>query len=129
MRIKLFLAYLMATLCGCSSSAQDKLLDQEVLAVIAKPSRQVNEEIQAAVASLLGQKELVIAANAFTKDSSISVERLAHQTVNGQLINGRVTEQPLLINLVKKGKQCFVKNALTGGKIELKHAKCLKLIE
>lgn len=128
MKTKLSLACLLLALGGCSSSAEDELDNQEVSAIISKPSRQVSEEIQVAIASLLEQNEVVIAANVFTKDSSLTIERVAHQTSSGQLINGRVTEQPLLIELVKKGQQCFVKNVLTGKEVALKYTQCRELV-
>ncbi len=129
MKIKLSLVCLILALLGCVSSAEDQRVKQEVSAVVAEPSRQTNEEIQVAIASLLGQKEVVISANAFTKDSRLTIERLSHQTANGQLINGRVTEHPLLIELVKKGQQCLVKNVLTGKVVALKYTRCRALVE
>ena len=125
MKTKLPLACLILAISACSNSVP---VEQEVSAVVSAPSHQVSEEIEVAIANLLGQKEVVIAANAFTKDSILTIERFAHQTANGQLINGRVTEQPLLIALVKKGQQCFVKNVQTGDVVALKYTKCRKLI-
>lgn len=124
MKSNLSLACLLLVTCGCTLFAQDQLSNQEHAAIIVNPSKQSNDEIATAIAKLLGQKKVLLAASAFTKNSSITIARAAHQTSAGQLINGRITEQPLLILLVKKGQQCFVKNALTGEKLALKVSKC-----
>jgi len=105
---------------GCSLQAKNIANP----AVIAKPSTQSNIELQVAIASLLGQKQVLIAKSAFTKSSSLTIERVPYSSQNGQLINGRVTEKPMLFRLVIRDGQCIVQNAESEEERVLPVTKC-----
>jgi len=107
-------------ICGCSSQAENIAIP----AVISEPSASSNTELQGAIASLLGKKQVLIASDAFTKNNSLTIERVAHSAQNGQLINGRVTEKPSSFRLVIRGEKCFVQNTESEEERVLEVTKC-----
>ncbi|MCJ8319184.1 MAG: hypothetical protein MJK12_06100 [Colwellia sp.] len=112
--------FIACAVCGCSSQAKNRALS----AVITEPSEASNIELQDAIASLVGQKQILIAKDAFTQNNSLTIERMAHRAQNGQLINGRVIEKPQLFYLVIRDGQCIVKNSESNEEKILQVTKC-----
>lgn len=95
-----------------------------VPAVLTETNKAVLDELETEIASLVNQEGLVLSSDIFTKNSVITLNNRAHILSNGQLVNGRVVNKPLQIQLVTINEQCFVKNLATQVKRPLRLTGC-----
>ncbi|NQY37485.1 MAG: hypothetical protein HRT37_21495 [Alteromonadaceae bacterium] len=132
MKVNILVAVLLLMLIwcgfGCSIQAQEKPFTEvtatEVPALVSHFSDESHVEIQNTIAILLKQKQVLIADNAFTDSSYISLERAAHKTDSGQLIMGKSMELPFNLQLVIKGDSCFIKDENSGKSLALSITQC-----
>lgn len=118
MKLILWGAAITLALFGCTISTET----QKVPAVISLTES--HDEIQQLIIQLSGNQQVLLADSAFTKHSDLTVERKLHTTVNGQLLNGRVTEKPILFHLFIEDEQCFIENTGSGEQALLKVTEC-----
>ncbi|MCG9754048.1 hypothetical protein L1D40_02260 [Shewanella insulae] len=110
--IRIILGVMPLTLLGCSLQAQDAALPAPVPApvpaIISEPSAESLTELEAAIAKLLQIDKVTLAADAFTQNSRLVLERHPHRDPNGQLLMGRSFELPQIVQLWISGDECFV---------------------
>jgi hypothetical protein len=106
---------------GCAtSSAAD-----EQPAVIVQVSAKSHADLQDAIHSALGDREVILAEDALTQESGLSVEPVRLRDADGRLAQGREMRAPENFLLVKKGRHCVLIHERTGGRFDLAHTQCI----
>lgn len=116
---------LLLLIAGCSLQAQDLRVNEASPALLSNSSTESIAELQVAIASLLKVEEVLIADDAFTQSSRLSLSRAPHTDPNGQLIMGRNFEMPDMIQLLVQGEQCFVYHEESDQHRSLALSKCI----
>lgn len=80
-------------------------------------------DIAQAVAAALG-KEVLIADDALTTSSVLTIERRTPRTMEGRVGTGRVVDPPEVFQLVLDGGRCVLVHLRTGESYPLKNARC-----
>jgi len=125
MKIKTLIAFCLFSIVGCTQLSQQQATASEALpAIITSPSVEATAELQTVIAKLLAQSKVLLASDAFSQSSLLTLERAAHKSADGQLIMGRTTEQPWQLQLVKKADSCFVKEVASEMLVPLEMLKC-----
>ena len=124
MKIKCLLIFLLLSIYGCALSA-DETKNVEQPALLVNPSTESIQELQKLTATLFAKKHILLADNAFTKNSELAIERFPHKSKEGHLIMGRVLEAPLILQLIKKDGVCFLKNKLSGSMLPFTTGQCV----
>ncbi|ABO24583.1 hypothetical protein SHLO109777_05670 [Shewanella loihica] len=109
--VRIMLGVMPLTLLGCSLQAQDATLPNPVPAIVSEPSAESLAELENAIAKLLQMEKVTLAADAFTRNSRLALERNPHRDPNGQLLMGRNFELPKIVQLWISGDECFVADA------------------
>ncbi|MCG9747229.1 hypothetical protein [Shewanella sp. Isolate8] len=113
--IRIMVSTMPLALLGCSLQAQDAALPDPVpapmAAIISEPSAESLAELENAIAKLLKMNKVTLAADAFTQNSRLALERTPHTDPNGQLLMGRSFELPQIVQLWISGDKCFVTDA------------------
>lgn len=104
---------------ACASMAQD-----DVPAVIVDSNERGRAELVRVVGEALGNPDVLIAEDALTRESSLSIERKPARDATGQRLSGRDYERPERFDLVKQGAQCVLVQASTSRRFELKNVRC-----
>ncbi|GGB72095.1 hypothetical protein K8B83_04595 [Shewanella inventionis] len=108
---------------GCVATASEVNTSPQA-ATITNPNEQTHDELQQAIASLLGASSVVISDNAFVQYSQEVIERKQHKDANGLLIMGRSTEIPDAIQLLKQGDACLLRHVQSTKTITLSQVHC-----
>jgi hypothetical protein len=87
-------------------------------------SDQVGEELQDTISLMLGTR-VTIASNTLTTSSTFAYARAPRINAQGQLLQGRVIEQPQIFKLMKIGNACWLEHTNSGKKIKLHQAQCI----
>ncbi|QDF74670.1 MULTISPECIES: hypothetical protein [Shewanella] len=110
--VRIMIGLMPLTLLGCSLQAQDAALPDPVPApvpaIVSEPSAESLTELENAIAKLLQMEKVTLAADAFTQNSRLALERSPHTDPNGQLLMGRNFELPQIVQLWISGDKCFV---------------------
>ncbi|MCL2908779.1 hypothetical protein [Shewanella aquimarina] len=109
--IRIMVSTMPLALMGCSLQAQDAALPEPVPAIVSEPSAESLAELENAIAKLLQMNKVTLAADAFTQNSRLALERTPHTDPNGQLLMGRSFELPQIVQLWISGDKCFVADA------------------
>ena len=124
MKAKHLLIFSLLSLYGCALSA-DEQTSAEQPALLITPSNESLLELQAVAATLLVSKDILLAEDAFTKHSELSIERIPHKSKDGQLIMGRSVDMPYTLQLIKKNEECFLKDISSGKILALTISECV----
>ena len=125
MKFKTLLVFCFMGTAGCTFTSQQQAIASEALpAIISSPSNESTAELQKVIASLLAHNKILLASDAFSQSSFLTLERTAHKSANGQLIMGRTTEKPWQLQLVKKADTCYIKEVVSEKVIPLKITQC-----
>lgn len=125
MKFQTLLVFCLLGTAGCTLTSQREAVANEALpAIITSPSNETTTELQTVVASLLSQNKVLLASDAFSQSSFLTLERAAHKSANGQLIMGRTAEKPWQLQLVKKADTCYIKEVASEKLLPLKMSQC-----
>lgn len=80
-------------------------------------------DIEQAVTAALG-KDVLIADDALTKSSLLTIERRIPRTIEGRIGSGRILDPPETFQLVLEGDQCILVHDRTGESYPLENARC-----
>lgn len=80
----------------------------DVPAVITGPDDKSRADLKAALAASFGGLDVVIADDALTQTSLLTIERGPHRTINNPSPGGRILADPFRFRLVKSGKDCVL---------------------
>ena len=80
-------------------------------------------DVRQAVAAALG-KDVLIADDALTKSSLLTIERRIPRTLDGRVASGRILDPPETFRLVLEGDHCVLVHDRTGASYPLEHARC-----
>ena len=80
-------------------------------------------DIQQAVTAALG-KDVLVADDALTKSSLLTIDRRVTKTMEGRVGSGRILDPPETFQLVLEGDQCVLVHDRTGKAYPLENARC-----
>ena len=80
----------------------------DVPAVITGPDDNSRADLKAALAASFGGLDVVIADDALTQTSLLTIERGPHRTINNPSPGGRILADPFRFRLVKSGEDCIL---------------------
>ena len=80
----------------------------DVPAVITGPDDNSRADLKAALAASFGGLDVVIADDALTQTSLLTIERGPHRTINNPSPGGRILADPFRFRLVRSGKDCVL---------------------
>lgn len=88
----------------------------------------VNAEQKASIAEVISQwfggTEVTIADDVFTRASTLSIERKAHNDKRGLPIDGRHNNPAFTFSLLKRGDSCVLRNNQTGDEQSIEGLLC-----
>jgi len=91
-----------------SAGCQTMNASADVPAVITDPDEASHSALKAALADSFGGLDVVIADDALTKSSLLTIERGPHRTINNPSPDGRIITEPFRFRLVKNGGECVL---------------------
>lgn len=101
---------------------------QDVPAVIIAPDAQSRAELQHAVSAALDRTAVILAEDALTRDSRLTIERArlydARTGIAQGRAQGRETRMPEQFRLVKSGQDCVLIHERSGRRIPLASTQC-----
>jgi hypothetical protein len=106
------------------AACQSSTVPLETTAVLVAPTAQVQQQLSAAVAKMLGIANVTLADNALIASSYLAIERVPRTDASGQLLQGRVLEKPNTFRLLIKGQACWLEHVNTGKRMLLVDARC-----
>lgn len=120
MRMKIFIAGTVILMSACVSSQAEP----DAPAVITQPSAESRAELLAAVTSALGIANVLLADDALTKTSTLTIERSRVRDANGRQLSGRDLDKPEQFQLVKHGARCVLIHRSSAKRFELPKTTC-----
>ena len=114
----LAMAVLTPVACGTLSA-------QEQPAVIASPTAQTRAELVRVVSAAMNGQPVMLADDALTRDSVLTIERRTPPGPQGRAATGRTLEAPEQFKLVLRGTRCVLVRAADGREWELEEARCV----
>ena len=111
-------ATLLTVACNSLSAADD------VPAVISQPSAASRTELLDVVTGALGGAQILLADDALTASSLLTIERNPPGDLQGRQFTGRLIERPVQFNLVKNGSECILEERSTGKRWHLTQTSC-----
>jgi len=125
MKFQTLLVFCLLGTTGCTLTSQKQAIAHEALpAIITSPSNETTAELQKVIASLLAQNKVLLASDAFSQSSFLTLERAAHKSADGQLIMGRTIEKPWQLQLIKLADTCYIKEVISEKLLPLKTSQC-----
>ena len=91
-------------------------------AAVMDPTPAGHADIEQAVAAALGA-EVLIADDALTTSSILTIERRAPRTIEGRVGTGRILDRPETFRLVLDGDQCVLVHRRTSATYPLENAR------
>lgn len=101
------------------------LVAQEQPAVIAAHTERSRAELANAAAAAFGGQPVLLADDALTRESVLTLERATPPGPQGRAATGRTLEMPARLNLVLRGTRCFLVRETDGREWELSEARCV----
>ena len=92
-------------------------------AVVVSPSDASRASLQQAVSTAL-TRPVTLADDAFTRDSTLVIERAATEDPTGRRIEARERGMPQKFHLVKRGEMCVLIHDDSGRESQLSHVIC-----
>jgi len=80
--------------------------------------------LQVAVKRTLGT-EVLLADDAFTKSSVLTIEQNQPGTLQNPVPQGRVTDMPVQLRLLKRGNDCYLIDARNQSEFRLANTRCV----
>ncbi len=121
-QLQIAIALGVITACTTSPAAKD------LPAIIVRPDARSRAELQAAVSKALNRTSVILAEDALTHNSSLSIEPVRLRDRQGSLAQGRAqgreTRMPEQFHLLKSGHHCVLVHESTGQRTELANTKC-----
>ena len=105
------------------SSCQTVASDEDQRARLIDPDEAVRAELQHAVNSAFGT-DVLLADDALTESSTLTVENRQPATMDNQRPQGRVYDMPVQLVLVMRGEQCYLIDTRTERRFLLESATC-----
>lgn len=102
-------------------------LNEERAARLVAPDAAVRTELRAVVAAALGQDDVMLAADALTRDSVLLLERVPREGPAGTRLPGRELDEPERFVLLRVGGECVLEHVRTGRRWVLRDARCAAL--
>lgn len=91
-----------------SAGCQTMNASADVPAVITEPNEASHAAIKAALAASFGGRDVIIADDALTQTSLLTIERGPHRTINNPSPDGRIITEPFRFRLVMSGQDCVL---------------------
>lgn len=91
-----------------SAGCQTMNASADVPAVITEPDEASHAAIKAALAASFGGQDVLIADDALTQTSLLTIERGPHRTINNPSPDGRILTEPFRFRLVRSGQDCVL---------------------
>jgi hypothetical protein len=107
-------------LCGACQTVN---ADYDQPARIVKPDAESRAAVQAAVNEALGA-EVMLADDALTGSSMLTIERWPAGTMDNPVPQGRILEKPIQFKLVKNGDECILVRQQDGSRYPLADTEC-----
>lgn len=120
MRAQLSIALATWALAACQSTA----LRSDQAAWIASPSPAARAELAQAIRTLLGEREILIAENAFTSSHILVLEPAIREQLQGRVL-GRNLDRPERLELMLRDRRCYLVHAVSGEHVRLREARCI----
>jgi hypothetical protein len=92
----------------CLAGCQTMQAETDVPAVIVDPDDASRAALRAALADAFGGRDVVIADDALTTSSVLTIERGPHRTINNPTPDGRILAEPFRFRLVRSGGDCVL---------------------
>ena len=108
-------------LAGC----QTMNADADVPALITAPDDASRAALQAALGASFGGLNVVIADDALTQSSLLTIERGPHRTINNPSPDGRILGEPFRFKLVKNGAECTLIDLRDDSRHVLANTRCV----
>ena len=105
---------------GCQSFP----MTSSTSATIPVHSQESLVELRQVVKQLFNNRDVLVAASAFTQTNRLIIQRKPIIGPGGRVIDTRVDEQPIFLELYLADGECYVKRIDTGQSIRLTRAKC-----
>lgn len=112
---------------GLLSGCQSAHVGNPTPALLNEQSDINYQRLESAVAELLGTKQVLIAEDAFVDKSWIVITRRARQTIDNRNIQGLDLQQPIRIDLVKEGADCYLVSSNNPTRLKLAKVACRSL--
>lgn len=96
----------------------------DVPAVITSPDDDSRAALQSALAASFGGHDVVIADDALTKTSLLTVEREPRRTLDNPSPGGRILIEPYRFRLVKNGEECVLVDLRDDSRHVLENTNC-----
>jgi hypothetical protein len=109
-------------LCACNSKSPASR--DESAAVITNASGETRAELEAAVARILKKPKVTVAEDALTESDILIISRTPRRTLKLNPVQGRSMEKPFLFQLVKIGRDCYLKYEATRERQKLEKISC-----
>lgn len=94
-------------------------------AIISNPSAEVKAELTEKISLALNGTQILLANDAFTTSSQLTLTRKQHQTLQHGITMGRSVEHSAMIfELVKHNNHCYVVHAAKQTRFKLEKSKC-----
>lgn len=107
-------------LSACASSQAQP----DAPAIITQPSAESRAELLAAVSTALKVTNVLLADDALTKASTLTIERARVRDASGRQLSGRDLDKPELFQLVRSGTRCVLIHQGSGRRMELTKTNC-----
>lgn len=109
-----------AVLAGCQTMGAGA----DVPALIADPDDASRAALRAALADAFGGRDVVIADDALTTSSVLTIERAAHHTINNPTPGDRIITEPFRFRLVKRDEDCILIDPRDASRTVLADTQC-----
>ena len=121
-QLQIAIALGVMTACATSPAAKD------LPAIIVRPDAQSHAELRAAVGRALNRTSVILADDALTHDSRLSIEPVRLRDMQGSIAQGRAqgreARMPEHFHLLKSGDHCVLVHERTGRRMELANTQC-----
>lgn len=110
---------------ACQATGLTSQVPARLLIDNTEAQTQIQQELQEAVARMLSVREIHLAENTLTDRSQFVYARTPRVDASGQLLQGRVVEEPQIFKLVMRDKACWLIHQNSGQQTLLTYAKCI----
>ena len=100
-------------------------MNADVPAVIDNPDADSRTALRATVNELFDGQDVLIADDALTKSSELTLEVGKRQSLEHQRINGRIVTEPMRIRLVRNGNDCLLIDPRDDSRHQLADTTCV----
>jgi hypothetical protein len=96
----------------------------DVAALVVNPSAATRAELMSLISKALDGAPVTLADDAFTRDSTVIIERARITNAQGLRLQGRELQPPAHFKLVKSGRRCVLVQEETGKRSSLRTTRC-----